>query len=104
MDPPVHKFKWGYRAKVEITKSSLLDFVCRIYGGPDVCKPEDWLTQYADCKMPDQFNTNTEQEANQDLSMQDETAVNSQTQASANRSKHDTDLYSQGTAHTQRFR
>lgn len=48
IDPPTYKFKSGYRSKLEITKESILDFVCQVYGGVDVCSPDEWSTQYAD--------------------------------------------------------
>ena len=49
-DPPAHKFKWGYRARLEISKMSVLEFVCKIYG---TCKPEDWSIQFEDAKTDD---------------------------------------------------
>lgn len=55
-DPPQFKFKWGQRSKLEVPKMNILEFVCEIYGGKDVCKPEDWLTQYKDACKPDLFN------------------------------------------------
>ena len=38
IEPPAFKFRWGQRAKLEISKKSVLDFVCEIYGGVDTCK------------------------------------------------------------------
>lgn len=29
-DPPVYEFKWGPRAKLEISKRNALDFVCQV--------------------------------------------------------------------------
>lgn len=48
IEPPSYKFKAGYRSKLEITKHSLLEFVCNVYGGVDVCSPQEWSSQYAD--------------------------------------------------------
>lgn len=42
-DPVQHKFIWGTRSKLEITKASVLDFASKIYGG---CDPKSWSTQY----------------------------------------------------------
>jgi hypothetical protein len=56
IEPPQHKFKWGQKARLEITKESALSFVCEIYGGVDACKPEDWVTQYKDAKIRDVYN------------------------------------------------
>jgi hypothetical protein len=56
-DPPAHRFRWGYRAKLEITKRAVLDFVCELYGGKDVCKPSEWMSQFADANKTDRFNT-----------------------------------------------
>ena len=47
-EPAQYKFKWGYRAFLEISKKQVLDFVCEVYGGQEACKPEDWVAQYAD--------------------------------------------------------
>jgi melanoma-associated antigen len=47
-DPPTFKFKWGQRAQMEITKLSVLDFVCQVYGGKDTCTPQEWIIQYED--------------------------------------------------------
>lgn len=55
-EPHAYKFKWGYRARVEITKMSVLEFVCKIYGGVDVCKPNEWMAQFADANKRDVFN------------------------------------------------
>lgn len=30
--------------------------MCDVYGGPEVCKPEDWLSQYQDACKKDLFN------------------------------------------------
>jgi hypothetical protein len=46
-DPPTYKFKWGYRSKLEITKMSVLEFVCKMYG---TCKPSDWNIQFEEAK------------------------------------------------------
>ena len=29
----------------------MLEFVCKVYGGLDVCTPEEWSAQYADAQM-----------------------------------------------------
>ena len=50
IEPITHKFKMGYRAKLETTKMQILEFVCRVYGGVDVCKPHDWNIQYMDAQ------------------------------------------------------
>lgn len=60
-DPPSFKFKWGHRAKLEISKKSVLNFVCEIYGGSENCKPEEWIAQYADAIKIDEFNKNPDQ-------------------------------------------
>lgn len=49
-DPPAYKFKWGYRAKLEVTKMSVLEFVCKMYG---TCKPSDWTIQFENAKKED---------------------------------------------------
>ena len=49
-DPPAYKFKWGYRSKLEITKMSVLEFVCKMYG---TCKPTDWSIQFEEAKKDD---------------------------------------------------
>ena len=59
VEPPTFKFKWGYKSKLEITKMSVLNFVCEIYGGKDACKPEEWIAQFADASKPDDFNSIT---------------------------------------------
>lgn len=41
-DPPVHEFRWGQRAKQEISKKNCLDFVSQLYGRD----PEQWISQY----------------------------------------------------------
>lgn len=56
MEPPTFKFKAGYRSKLEITKQSLLEFVCEVYGGLDVCRPEEWNSQYSDAMKKYQLN------------------------------------------------
>lgn len=43
-DPPVYEFKWGPRAKLEISKRNALDFVCQIY---DV-ELDIWTSQLQD--------------------------------------------------------
>ena len=63
IDPPTYKFKAGYRSKLEITKKSTLNFVCQVYGGFDVCKPEEWTIQFADASKSD---NNNEDEENSD--------------------------------------
>lgn len=60
-DPPAFKFKWGYRARLEISKKSVLNFVCEIYGGLETCKPNEWISQYADAMKIDEFNKNPDQ-------------------------------------------
>lgn len=62
IDPPSFKFKWGYRAKLEITKKSILNFVCEVYGGLDNCKPEEWIAQYNDAMKLDEFNKENEEQ------------------------------------------
>lgn len=62
VDPPQYKFKWGQRAKLEIPKMNVLRFVCEMYGGMDVCKPEEWLAQFKDACKPDIFNEGMEQQ------------------------------------------
>lgn len=60
-DPPAFKFKWGHRARLEISKKSVLNFVCEIYGGTETCKPQEWISQYADAMKIDEFNKNPDQ-------------------------------------------
>lgn len=48
IDPPTYKFKSGFRSRLEITKQSILEFVCNVYGGLEVCSPNEWSSQYAD--------------------------------------------------------
>ena len=55
IDPPSFRFKWGYRAKLEITKHSVLKFVCEVYGGKEVCKPDEWIAQFSDANKADEF-------------------------------------------------
>ena len=57
-DPPIIKFKWGYRAKLEISKMRCLEFVCQVYNSnmsnlSDQYKPQDWVAQYADAQKED---------------------------------------------------
>lgn len=42
-DPPMYDFRWGQRAKVEISKRSCLNFVSQLYDKD----PEQWTSQYA---------------------------------------------------------
>lgn len=57
IDPPTFKFKWGQRSKLEISKMSVLEFVCEVYGGVETCKPNDWIAQYAEAQKVDDFNS-----------------------------------------------
>ncbi|XP_033746746.1 non-structural maintenance of chromosomes element 3 homolog isoform X2 [Pecten maximus] len=41
-DPPVFEFRWGQRAKQEISRKNCLDFVSQLYGR----EPEKWTSQY----------------------------------------------------------
>lgn len=63
IEPPSYKFKAGYRAKLEISKKSLLKFVCEIYGGTDACSPQEWSTQYADAEREQKEMNDSEMEA-----------------------------------------
>lgn len=84
IEPPTYKFKWGYKSKLEITKMSVLKFVCEIYGGKDACRPEEWIAQFADASKQDDFNSithtspnatqgaTTSSRANRDENMDDE--------------------------------
>jgi len=45
-DPPVSEFKWGQRAKLEISKRHILDFVSDIYG----IEPSAWTSQWQDAQ------------------------------------------------------
>lgn len=54
IEPPSYKFKWGYRAKLEISKIDVLNFVCKVYGSE--CKPNDWNVQFADAKNDEDVN------------------------------------------------
>lgn len=42
-EPSTYKFKWGQRSYLEISKKSVLKFVCKVYDG---CDPKDWIAQY----------------------------------------------------------
>lgn len=64
MDPPGHRFKWGSRAHLEVSKHDVLKFVCQVYGGADVCKPSDWTAQYADAQKEEDFSGDDENDAN----------------------------------------
>ncbi|KAK2185794.1 hypothetical protein NP493_222g02010 [Ridgeia piscesae] len=50
-DPPVYDFKWGPRAKLEISKRNALDFVCQIYE----VDPEIWTSQWQDVKREEEL-------------------------------------------------
>lgn len=65
-DPPQYKFKWGQRARLEIPKINVLKFVCDVYGGAEVCKPEDWLSQYQEACKKDLFNEGIDPNATED--------------------------------------
>ena len=54
IEPPAFKFKWGQRARLEISKMSVLEFVCEVYGGPNTCKPTEWTAQYAEAQKDDE--------------------------------------------------
>ncbi|XP_061186560.1 non-structural maintenance of chromosomes element 3 homolog [Saccostrea echinata] len=41
-DPPVYEYRWGFRAKKEITKRNCLDFVSQLYEK----QPEEWVSQF----------------------------------------------------------
>lgn len=72
IEPPTYKFKTGYRSKLEITKKSILDFVCKVYGGLDVCKPEEWSTQYNDAMKESQSDHD---EINEDEEVMEVTTI-----------------------------
>ena len=61
-DPEQYRFKWGQRAKLEMPKMNILNFVCEVYGGNGVCKPKDWLPQYKDACKEDLFNEGVAQQ------------------------------------------
>lgn len=42
LDPPKFEFRWGRRAKEEVSRRELLQFVSLVYGSA----PENWVTQY----------------------------------------------------------
>jgi hypothetical protein len=60
IDPPTFKFRWGQRAKLEIKKMSVLEFVCEIYGGPNTCKPTEWTAQFAEAQREDEVGHSEE--------------------------------------------
>ena len=97
VDPPVHKFKWGYRSKVEISKMNVLKFVCQIYGGEEACNPEDFVAQYSDAKKKDQFSEDAD---DNDENMLDNTTVPvvHATQNQRTQNATTSDLYSQDQA------
>jgi hypothetical protein len=78
MDPPAYKLKWGQRAKLEITKKSVLNFVCEVYGGLDTCKPNEWLAQHADAIKRDEFNRESDDEDTNETEMECSTSNNTQ--------------------------
>nr|XP_022300182.1 non-structural maintenance of chromosomes element 3 homolog [Crassostrea virginica] len=41
-DPPVYEYRWGFRARKEMTKRNCLDFVSKLYEK----QPEEWVSQY----------------------------------------------------------
>ncbi|PNF27536.1 hypothetical protein B7P43_G02878 [Cryptotermes secundus] len=41
-NPPKYEFRWGHRAKGEVSRRELLNFVSLVYG----CDPKNWVTQY----------------------------------------------------------
>ncbi|XP_048742611.1 non-structural maintenance of chromosomes element 3 homolog [Ostrea edulis] len=41
-DPPVYEFRWGFRARKEITKRICLNFVSQLYKK----EPEEWVSQF----------------------------------------------------------
>jgi len=51
-DPPTYEYKWGERAKKEISRKDILQFVCAIYGDKH---PEDWLQQYKEAENNARF-------------------------------------------------
>jgi len=42
-DPAAYEYRWGPRAHMEISKTDILQMVCKIYGD---MKPEQWTQQY----------------------------------------------------------
>jgi hypothetical protein len=56
IEPPEFKFKWGPRATLEITKKKVLEFVCEMYGGSEICKPDEWIAQYSEASKCDEEN------------------------------------------------
>ncbi|CAF1102650.1 unnamed protein product [Brachionus calyciflorus] len=111
IDPPTFKFKWGYRAKLEITKKSILNFVCEMYGGVENCKPEEWVAQYADAMKVDEFNKEINEDEipmNPVLSQMNRTVNSSQgpktSQRRSNNELMETDLYDSQSQGSQRPR
>ncbi|XP_064477255.1 non-structural maintenance of chromosomes element 3 homolog [Ornithodoros turicata] len=43
-EPTTYQFKWGPRARSEVPKKDLLDFVCEVHG--DGMQPEQWLSVF----------------------------------------------------------
>jgi len=99
-DIPQFKFKSGYRSDLEITKKSILDFVCSVHGGIDVCKPEEWSVQYAEaCKADKAEESAMEVEDNEDDSIEEEAPTQTRRGRNVDRSE----IYSQqATQQTQR--
>ena len=65
IEPPTHKFKSGYRSQLEISKISILEFVCQVYGGS--CRPNEWSAQYSDAVKDAENNdmSESDEEMNQ---------------------------------------
>ncbi|KAB7496072.1 Non-structural maintenance of chromosomes element 3-like protein [Armadillidium nasatum] len=50
-DVPYKEIKWGGRAKLELNKKEIIQFVCKIYG--EHIKPEMWIEQWKDAQSDD---------------------------------------------------
>ena len=96
IDPPSYKLKWGFRAKLEISKKSVLEFVCEVYGGKDACRPKEWVAQYNDASKQEDF---ADDESSEDEEMEEDTndqndKENEMTQPSRSTQRNNTQTYS----------
>jgi hypothetical protein len=99
IEPPSYKLRWGYRAKLEISKKSVLDFVCEVYGGKEACKPKEWVAQFNDaCKQDDFSDDEMDEDQEMDEVNSDQNdKENEITQPSRSTQRNNTQTYSRRT-------